>query len=108
MTKFLILPLGFLISVASASSASAQAPNLFIGRQIAKTVCDACHQVDSSYPPNPKFPAPSFLDISRMPSMNELAIKVFLRTSHPAMPNIILSQEETDSIAAYIMSLSGK
>ena len=41
-----------------------------------------------------------------MPSMSELAIKVFLRTPHPTMPNIILSPEEIDSVAAYIRSLN--
>jgi mono/diheme cytochrome c family protein len=43
-----------------------------------------------------------------MPSTNELAIKVFLRSSHPTMPNIILSPEEIDSVAAYIVGLAGK
>lgn len=38
--------------------------------------------------------------------MSELAIKVFLRSSHPTMPNIILSPEEIDSVTAYIRSLS--
>jgi hypothetical protein len=37
-------------------------------------------------PPGKNPAAPSFVDISRMPSMSELAIKVFLRTSHPTMP----------------------
>jgi hypothetical protein len=50
--------------------------------------------------------APSFLDISHMRSTTELAIKVFLRSSHPTMPNIILNQEETDSVAAYIVGLA--
>jgi BolA family transcriptional regulator, general stress-responsive regulator len=35
-----------------------------------------------------------------------LAIKVFLRSPHPSMPNFILSSEEIDSLAAYIHSLS--
>jgi hypothetical protein len=43
-----------------------------------------------------------------MPSTNELAIKVFLRSSHPTMPNIILSPEEIDSVATYIVGLAGK
>ena len=43
-----------------------------------------------------------------MPSMSELAIKVFLRTPHPTMPNIILSPEEIDSVTAYIRSLNKK
>lgn len=48
------------------------------------------------------------MDTSRMPSMSELAIKVLLRTSHPTMPNFILSPEEIDSLTAYILSLAQK
>jgi len=43
-----------------------------------------------------------------MPSTTELTIKVFLRTSHAGMPNIMLSKEEADSLAAYILGLAGK
>jgi mono/diheme cytochrome c family protein len=35
-------------------------------------------------------------------------IKVFLRTSHPTMPNFILSPEEIDSVTAYILSFAQK
>jgi hypothetical protein len=37
-----------------------------------------------------------------------IAIKVFLRTPHPTMPNFILSTEEIDSVTAYILSLARK
>lgn len=43
-----------------------------------------------------------------MPSTTELSIKVFLRSTHPTMPNIILSPKETNSVAAYIVSLAHK
>jgi hypothetical protein len=82
--------------------------NPFVGRHIAETICDACHQIDPTYPPNPKFIARSFLDISRMPSMDEPTLKAFLRTSHPATRHIVLNDEELDSIAVYIASLSGR
>jgi mono/diheme cytochrome c family protein len=104
--KSFILPMGLFASGVFVISACAQSASPFIGRNVAENICDACHQVHAAYPPNPKFPAPSFLDISRMPSTTELSIKVFLRTSHPVMPNIILSDEEVDSVAAYIVSLS--
>jgi hypothetical protein len=43
-----------------------------------------------------------------MPSTTELSLKVFLRSSHKNMPNIILAREEIDSLASYILGLGGK
>jgi mono/diheme cytochrome c family protein len=43
-----------------------------------------------------------------MPSTTELSIKVFLRSSHKNMPNFILSPEEIDGVAAYILELRKK
>ena len=89
--------------------ASAQSADPSAGRRIAETTCVACHQIGpDAEPKNQKSGAPSFVDISRMPSTNELAIKVFLRSSHAKMPNIILSPEEIELIAAYIVSLAKK
>jgi mono/diheme cytochrome c family protein len=106
MTKFMIMStalLGFMLA------AGAQSVDPSVGRHLAETVCIACHQSSAASPPqSPKSAAPSLVDISRMPSTNELAIKVFLRSSHPTMPNIILSPEEIDSVAAYILSLAKK
>jgi mono/diheme cytochrome c family protein len=90
-------------------SAGTQSPGPDVGRHLAETVCSACHQIDANAEgpgPNPR--APNFVDISRMPSMSKLAIKVFLRSPHPSMPNIILSSDEIDSVAAYIHSLNKK
>jgi cytochrome c553 len=75
-------------------SASAQSPNPGVGRHLAETVCSACHQIDAySQGPGPNPDAPNVVDISQMPSMNELAIKVFLGFPRPS-PNMILSPEE--------------
>ncbi len=87
----------------------AQSADPSAGRRIAEMTCSACHQIGPGAEPKAaKSGAPSFVDISRMPSTNELAIKVFLRSSHANMPNIILSPEEIDSIAAYIVGLAKK
>ena len=40
-----------------------------------------------------------------MPSTTSVALKVFLKTPHATMPNIILSEAEIDALAAYILSL---
>ncbi len=109
MTKSVTAGAFALISIGFVPSTSAQSIDTSIGRHLAQTVCSACHQTDASSPtPGPNPNAPSFVDISRMPSMSDLAIKVFLRSSHPTMPNIILSTQEIDSVTAYIRSLSRK
>jgi mono/diheme cytochrome c family protein len=89
--------------------ALAQSADPAIGHRLATSVCSACHAVgDDPAAQSPVAAAPRFVAIGRMPSMNERAITVFLRTSHAPMPNIMLSAEERDSVAAYILSLGGK
>ena len=86
--------------------ALAQEVDPAIGRRLAETVCFECHQVEA----NPTAPsrnpdAPRFADVARMPSTTDLSIKVFLRSSHAAMPNFMLSPEEIDSLTSYILGL---
>ena len=40
--------------------------------------------------------------------MTEMALSVWLQSSHPTMPNIVLSQDEIRNVVAYIRSLKGK
>jgi mono/diheme cytochrome c family protein len=109
MANFMVLPTALIVSIALLLPAGAQSIDPSVGRHLAETTCGACHQIGSAASPqNAKPVAPSFEDISRMPSTNELAIKVFLRSSHRKMPNIILSPDEIDSVAAYIVGLAGK
>ncbi|HXY59051.1 MAG TPA: c-type cytochrome [Methylocystis sp.] len=103
-TMLIGLALAFSVSPVVAQSAL---PSL--GEHIAKGQCVACHQVAPDIGArdlNSK--APSFVDVANMPSTTELSIKVFLRSSHRSMPNFILSPEEVDAIAAYILSLKQK
>jgi mono/diheme cytochrome c family protein len=108
MANFMTIPTALIVSIALSLPAGAQSVDPSVGRHLAETTCNACHQIGTASSQGAKPVAPSFLDISRMPSTNELAIKVFLRSSHPTMPNIILSPEEIDSVAAYIVGLAGK
>lgn len=87
----------------------AQEPATAIGRNLAQSVCVECHQVEA----NPTTPsrnpeAPRFADVARMPSTTALSIRVFLRTTHPTMPNFILGVEEIESLSAYILGLANK
>ena len=49
--------------------------------------------------------APAFKTIAAMPSTTGRSLEVFLRTSHPPMPNLVLSASERDDVIAYILSL---
>ena len=73
------------------------------GRRIAREVCAECHQVEGAG--KPAIEAPSFAAVAAMPSTTSVAIKVFLKTTHGNMPDIILSEAEIDALAAYILSL---
>jgi mono/diheme cytochrome c family protein len=73
------------------------------GRRIARESCAQCHLVEGAGKPVSE--APSFAAIAAMPSTTSVAIKVFLKTPHANMPNIMLSEDEIDALAAYILGL---
>ena len=106
MTKIAILTAALAMPALVLLSGAAQAADTAVGRHIARTLCSECHQVGPASPQPPNSTAPRFPDIARMPSTTELSIKVFLRSSHPHMPNIMLSPAQMDAVAAYILSLA--
>lgn len=75
------------------------------GRRIAREACADCHALDGakSAPGVPDFAA-----VARMPSTTATSIRVFLKTPHGSMPDIILAEREVDALAAYILSLAGR
>ena len=100
-----LIPL--LIALAFAPQAMAQQRDPAPGRRIAERDCTLCHEVrPGETGPGAMASAPPFQLVARMPSTTELALRVFLRTSHAGMPNILLSEAELDDIIAYIVSLA--
>ena len=92
-----------------AGPAFAQLQDPSHGRRIAETECAACHLVKPGETGlGRNLDAPAFQAVANLPSTNELALRVFLRSSHTAMPNIMLSDAEIDTLTAYIRSLKGK
>jgi hypothetical protein len=49
--------------------------------------------------------APTFSSVATTLGMTDRALRVWLQTSHPTMPNYVLSRDDTDDIVAYILSL---
>lgn len=74
------------------------------GGVIASQLCAECHAVIlGAASPRPE--SPSFERIAATPGMTGLAIKVWLQTPHPTMPNLMLPAADREDVAAYITSL---
>jgi hypothetical protein len=70
------------------------------GRKLAEASCLKRHGSSTA-----KVKAPAFAAIAATPSTTAQSLGVFLRTSHAAMPNLILGASERDDVIAYILSL---
>jgi mono/diheme cytochrome c family protein len=75
------------------------------GAKLALEVCAQCHFVVENQPVIPRADAPPFDEIAAEPSVTELSLRVFFRTPHRNMPDLQLSQKETDDVIGFILSL---
>jgi mono/diheme cytochrome c family protein len=93
---------------ATALSAKAQEGDIAAGHAFARKACKACHEVEAeAEKPSPRMIeiGPAFRDVANTPGMTATALRVFLTSSHPKMPNLILTPEEITDVSAYILSL---
>jgi len=101
----LALAVTILLSAAT-SSAAAQDGDAAAGRAFVREACKSCHIVEPDERATRSIViGPGFRDIANTPGMTATALRVFLRTSHPKMPNLILTAEQTADVIAYILSL---
>jgi hypothetical protein len=49
--------------------------------------------------------APGFEAIANRHGTTALSLKVFLKTSHQNMPNLVIAPDQADALANYILSL---
>lgn len=75
------------------------------GRDLARKVCAECHRVEKGQASRKLSQAKAFQEVANNPARSELSLRVFLRTPHRNMPNLMLSKAETDNAIAYILSL---
>lgn len=78
------------------------------GAKLALKVCAQCHFVAENQPMIPRADAPPFDEVAAEPSVTELSLRVFLRTPHRNMPDLLLSQKETDDVIGFILSLKAQ
>ena len=74
------------------------------GLTIARERCGSCHLVVKEDGRSTNEKAPTFARIANTPGMSSPALRT-LNTSHSSMPNLIIKDEDADSIIAYILSL---
>ena len=103
----ILLALGaiLLIRLHNASGVTPAAESVQAGRKLAEAWCSSCHAIDAGGARAQATTAPDFAAVANMPSVTELSLKVFLQSSHPTMPNVILTAEQRGDLVNYILSL---
>jgi mono/diheme cytochrome c family protein len=92
-----------LIRLHVASGATGQ-DSVSAGRRLAEAWCRDCHAFEMSDAGRVSR-APVFVRIANRTSTTELSLKVFLRSNHRSMPNLIIAPGEADDLAQFILSL---
>jgi len=102
-----LAPIISVIVAMAASSASGQSlvGDFAQGHALARKVCVECHRVERGQAADNSSAAPAFKAVADNPSTTALSLRVFLRTPHRNMPNVMLTESDTDDIIGYILSL---
>ncbi len=73
------------------------------GQRLAERWCSgACHVIGPTSQRGTSSGVPTF---AAMPSTTQMSLSVFLQKPHAGMPDLHLSRDEIDDLAAYILSL---
>ena len=78
------------------------------GEELAREVCAQCHFIAENQTLIPRADAPPFDEIAADLAVTELSLPVFLQTPHRNMPDLQLSQKETDDVIGFILSLKAQ
>ena len=95
--------LGFFLS--AAPHAQTLLGNRDEGYALAKKTCARCHRIGKAEETPKLYSATAFQAIADNPASTELSLRVFLKSPHRDMPDLILSDTEIDDIVAYILGL---
>ena len=76
------------------------------GYEYARDVCSGCHGISAEASPIAK--ATRFREVADRPGMTGTALRVWIETYHPTMPNIVVDKQDMLNVIAYILSLKGR
>ena len=74
------------------------------GHRLAEAWCKPCHAIEP-HMAGMLDQAPGFEAIANRHGTTALSLKVFLKTSHQNMPNLVIAPDQADALANYILSL---
>lgn len=95
----------YMIITTITSTRAAQVGSVEEGHKFAREICSECHLLGEEPGLSINANAPTFEDIANTPGMTETALRTSLQTWHKNMPNLIIRDEEADSLVAYVLSL---
>ena len=93
-----------LVLLFTAPVAAQEAGDPQAGATYAKQYCARCHAI-ANEDASPEHTAPRWKDVANTSGMTATALTVWLQTSHPTMPNIIIAPNDMRNVVAYILSL---
>jgi mono/diheme cytochrome c family protein len=104
----LVIPIAlaafFLMRVHVAGGAKLAVASVSEGHRLAETWCETCHAIEP-HMAGISDQAPSFEAIANRHGTTALSLKVFLKTSHQNMPDLVIAPDQADALASYILSL---
>ena len=93
-----------LMRVHTAGGAKLVAHNVAEGHRLAEAWCKPCHAIEP-HMAGISNQAPSFEAIANRHGTTALSLKVFLKTVHQDMPDLVIAPDQAEALANYILSL---
>ncbi len=100
--------MSFLLILTSASAGAQEIGDPQAGYVFAAHNCAECHEIASHDLMSPDSNAPNFYAVANNRDITSQALMVWLQSSHPTMPNLILRPNDIANVIAYIVSLKDK
>jgi len=90
---------------ASQAAVPQSASDARAGFAYADQVCSECHAVRRGERVSPHERAPAFQVVADAQGMSEMALRVWLQSPHPSMPNLVIREKQSEDVIVYILSL---
>jgi cytochrome c len=92
------------VRVHNADGSELAAASALEGSRLAEAWCKPCHVIEP-HMAGTSDQAPGFAEIADRRGTTALSLKVFLKTSHQNMPNLVIAPDQAEALASYILSL---
>jgi mono/diheme cytochrome c family protein len=84
---------------------AAELGDIDAGLQFAAQHCAGCHDIKTRNPMTTGSGVPTFATVANNSGITRTSLVVWMQTSHPDMPDLILEPQDLDNVIAYILSL---